>query len=204
MSVRFLWVSLVFGFLPVTGVQAGEGHDSHQHEPHSHHDRSEHQSAHADETVTEAHVHGEVMLQLALQGSDLVMKLESPAMNIVGFEYRASTPEQIKRVEAAEAKLRLVTDWLTLDGGECRATDVTTDVSGVLPEAKATEDNHGHADIDLDVQFTCARPDKLRGLQVTLFRDFPGVEKMTVQWVLETAAGEGGLTRNKPGLTFNQ
>lgn len=201
MSGRLLWVPLVIGVLPIAALQAGEGHDSHQATSHSHGEAGAHHE-HAGKPNTEAHVHGEVMLQLALQGDDLVLELTSPAMNIVGFEHRASTPEQIKSVEVAEAKLRDLANWLKLDGGECRVAHVATDVSGLLPETNGAADNT-HTDIDLDAQFKCTQPVKLRGLQLTLFRDFPGVEKVTLQWVSETGAGERVLSRNKSSLTFD-
>ena len=191
---------LFFAALPITWAQAGEGHDPNHGEADSH---SHHHHDHADAGAASAHVHGEVMLQLALQGNDLQMQLESPAMNIVGFEHRASTPKQIESVAAAEAKLRQVTNWLTLQGGECQAINVVPDLNDVLPEAEAGGDQHGHADIHVDAQFRCSQPGHLRGLQIALFGDFPGVEKITVQWVFNGEAGERSITGDNPTLRFD-
>lgn len=205
MSVRFLWVSVFSGALFVGGVQAGEGHDPQQHdshESHSHSDLHPHQPHHIERVTQAAHIHGEIILQLALQGNDLLMQLESPAINMVGFEHRARTPDQIKIVEAAETKLRQVANWLMFDGGECRATGVNINASGVMPTADTSEYQHGHADIKVDAQFTCFQPNNLRGLKVTLFRDFPGAEKITVQWLLGGKVGERSLSSENARLTF--
>ena len=206
MSFRFLWASVFFGALFVGGVQAREGHDPQQHdshESHSHRGLHLHQPNHIAGVTQGAHIHGEVILQLALQGNDLVMRLEPPAINMVGFEYRARTPDQIKTVETAETKLRQVTNWLMFDGGECRATEVSANASGVMPAVDAAEYQHVHADIKVDAQFSCFQPNNLRGLKVTLFRDFPGVEKITVQWLLGEKVGERSMSRDNTRLTFN-
>lgn len=209
MSNQLRWASLVLGILVATGAQA---HNAHQHDPHQHnaytHRSLTHGETHghhhnpAEETITSAHVHGEVTLQLALEGKDLVMTLQSPAINLLGFEQRASTPAQIHRLKAVEVQLRELTTWLTLDGGECQTTLVTTDFRDVQPQAEPAENQQGHADIALEAQWTCAHPAKLRGLQMALFDDFPGVEKVTVQWLLDTEAGERVLNRNRVGLRF--
>lgn len=197
MQIRFLLISFVAGILPFATAHASKTLDSHQHQSHSHDDISHHN--HAEDAITEAHIHGVVMLQLARQGETLAVDLTSPAMNFVGFEHRANTPEQINKVEAAETKMRQVASWLKLEGGDCRVTDFSADFTGVLQQAGERK----HANIDIHAQFTCSQSTQLRGMQVTLFQDFPGIEKMTVQWVSDTGAGEDVLTRDKSHVTFN-
>lgn len=197
MANRFRWASLVFGGLIATGAQA---HDVHHHhsDPHEHHHNH----------IGEAHVHGAVLLQFALQGQNLLMALQSPAINLLGFEQRAHTPEQIQQLRKVEAQLHNLATWLTLDGGKCTPTSVTVDFSGLQPQTESTASHRGHgdiethADIELEAQWTCAQPDKLRGLHVMLFSRFPGVEKVTVQWALDSGAGERVLTGDRAGLRF--
>lgn len=214
MKTRWFLVSLALFAFPSAPALAGKNHDSHSHDKsHSLGKSHSHDNPHAEDKGhahhhdgdghTGAHVHGEVALLLALEDNNLVVNLQSPAMNLVGFEQRASTPEQKQRVESAEASLRQVADWLKLDGGECRVTDVSTDFSGVLPASDPTTDAQ-HADVDVTAQLLCAQPDKLRGLSVTLLRDFPGVEKVTVQWALAAGAGERVLTAGNAKVTFSQ
>lgn len=201
MTSRLFWVPLVACLLPVAALKADEGHSAHKHKSHSH-DKTGGHHHDADEANTGAHVHGEVLLQLALQGENLVMELTSPAMNLVGFEHRASTPEQIEAVNTAETKLRQVAKWLKLDGGECQVMAVSTNLSGVQPQAEREAGKKAHADIKLEAQYACAEPTKLRGLQVALFQNFPGVEKVTVQWAAEAGAGERVLTRIQSSLNL--
>ena len=51
------------------------------------------------------HEHGAALLNIALDGPDLVLEFISPAINIVGFEYAPSTNEQMELVEAAVTQL---------------------------------------------------------------------------------------------------
>ncbi len=52
-----------------------------------------------------AHEHGAALLNVALDGPDLVLEFISPAINIVGFEHAPSTNEQMELVEAAVDQL---------------------------------------------------------------------------------------------------
>ena len=51
------------------------------------------------------HEHGAALLNVALDGPDLVLEFISPAINIVGFEHAPSTNEQTELVEAAVDQL---------------------------------------------------------------------------------------------------
>lgn len=190
---------LVFMGLPAGSVLASDGHQNHgEHESHADHHRN------SSPISTEAHVHGEVTLQLAMQGNQLIANLRSPAANLIGFEQRARTPEQKQALALAEKRLRAVEEWFVLEGGNCSLTEVVPDLSGVQPAGEKISQRDPHADIRVDLQFVCAQPAKLNGLQLALFRDFPAVEKVTVQWLTEAAAGERILTRAKPRLRFDE
>ncbi len=52
-----------------------------------------------------SHEHGAALLNVALDGPDLVLEFISPAINIVGFEHAPSTNEQMELVEAAVTQL---------------------------------------------------------------------------------------------------
>src|SRR5262249_45254362 len=52
-----------------------------------------------------AHEHGRGTLNIALEGTRLSMELDAPGMEIVGFEHKATTPEQNAAVEKAEQQL---------------------------------------------------------------------------------------------------
>lgn len=86
--MRRLLLALPFALLPLTLAQAAE----HAHE-------------HAEHASLSAHDHGVAQLNAVLDGQTLELQLESPAMNLVGFEYLAKTAADQASVAAARAEL---------------------------------------------------------------------------------------------------
>src|SRR3990172_13326550 len=63
--------------------------------------------ARAEEAKRElgAHEHGHGTLNIAIENARVSMELEAPGMDIVGFEYAASTDDQKAAVAKAKAEL---------------------------------------------------------------------------------------------------
>jgi len=144
-----------------------------------------------------AHVHGIATLNVALDGHDLYMELESPAANIVGFEHEPKNDAQAQQLhdalellESAEkmVSLPVVAECMAgathLAGEETREHDHDTGHHDDDGEEKA-EDSHGehsdHSDISVTYQFHCENPEKLESIGVRLFEHYPGFEKINVQ-----------------------
>ena len=84
----------------------------------------------------DAHVHGVSTLELAVEGGVLEMNLLSPGMDIVGFEYEASTDADKDAVEAAIRTMLVPENVLTLpEAAECRLAEVLAHLHG---------DDHAH------------------------------------------------------------
>jgi len=106
-----------------------------------------------------AHEHGHAELTVAQSGKSLTIALESPAMNLVGFEHEARTAEQKAAVQAMLAKLRQGYQMITLDEDALCLLD-TVDIrqsllaDGSHDEHKGHDDDHdehkGHDDDDHD------------------------------------------------------
>ncbi len=77
--------------LVAPGVIAGEKH-KHEHD----HEKRQH----------DAHVHGIAALNLALQGDEVHVELDSPAANIVGFEHAPSSEADHAALDKAVATLK--------------------------------------------------------------------------------------------------
>ena len=71
--MRRLLFALPFALLPLAAAHAA--HDEHEH--------------HDEHASLAAHEHGAAQLNVALEGQRLELALESPAMNLVGFEHAA-------------------------------------------------------------------------------------------------------------------
>ena len=67
-----------------------------------------------------AHNHGEALLNIVIEGDQLVMLMTSPAANIVGFEHHPETQEQKAAVAAATFQLEKLDQVIAFnDEAEC-------------------------------------------------------------------------------------
>jgi len=105
----------------------------------------------------EAHVHGVSTVEIAVEGHDVEIDLLSPGMDIVGFEYEASSDTDKDAVEAAIRVLLMPENVLTLpDAAECRLTEVLAHLhsgdhghgEGEGHEDHAEGEDHDHVDHD--------------------------------------------------------
>jgi hypothetical protein len=149
-----------------------------------------------------AHAHGLARLDLAVEGGVVLIGLESPAANIVGFEHAPANAGERAALEAAMATLK--------DGGRlfrlpadagCRLMEavVETPLTAKAGEAAHASD---HADIEAEYRFECAEPGRLVQMQLGLFEAFPQTERLQVQFVGPRGQGAAELTAANPVLRF--
>lgn len=171
--MRPLLLALPFALLPFTAAHA---HDEHEH------------------GSLGAHEHGTAQLNVALDGETLEIELDSPAMNIVGFEHAPSTPEQKTQAAAAQQRLDEPETLFALPAAaQCTTaqSDVGSPVFGNAAESKGHE-GHEHADVDAHYQFQCDNPSALASIDFApFFKAFPGTHKIVVQAI--TSSGQKGL-----------
>lgn len=161
------------------GHEAHEDHEGHEHEEHG------------------AHVHGIAALNLVLDGGELYLELDSPAVNLLGFEHAATTAED-------KAKLEQVHDTLT-KGEQLFAMDSAAGCSqkkADVTSALAEGSEGGHGDMEVAYVFACDAPQKLDGIGVDLFDAFPAIEKLDVQFVAGGKQGAAHLSAGKRRLSF--
>ncbi len=162
-------------------------------------------------TQQQAHVHGLAELTIALEGNALELNLESPAANIVGFERRASSPEQRIAVAASKKILETPAQLFRFIGTDCLVDRATVDVSAVEPRHndQATPGHHddehdhdhdhdhdSHSEISANYRLTCAEGSKLTAISVDLLKHFSAIEKLQVQWISGAKQGAIDLSRH--------
>lgn len=188
--MRRLLLALPFALLPLAIAQAAEVHD-HDHE-------HEHGSL-------GAHEHGVGRLNAALDGKTLELELESPAMNLVGFEHVASSDADKAKVAAARAQLEQPLVLFSLPkAASCVVAkqELESPLFGDKPDADdhdedakdadGHEHHHEHSEIHAHYQFTCAKPEALKNLDLTqVFKTFPATLKIQVQLI--SPAGQQGV-----------
>jgi len=181
---------------------------------------------HKEHSSLDAHEHGVASLNIAIDGTQVSLELDSPAANLVGFEHAASQPEDIAKVAAVQAQLRDASQLFQLPAAAgCSQTSVDLD-SPLFADNEHEhehehedheekheheheeaahdheEHHHEHADIEASYSFTCAQPEALISLQLPLFNVYPGLQRLNVQAI--TPAGQMGaeLTANNPVINF--
>ncbi|MBZ9664700.1 DUF2796 domain-containing protein [Pseudomonas sp. LMG 31766] len=194
--MRHLLLALPFALLPLVAAQAQEhGHD-HDHE-HSHDSLG-------------AHEHGVASLNAVLDGNLLELQLESPAMNLVGFEHAAKSDADKAKVAAAKRELEQPISLFALTTGDCKATQVELE-SPLFGDADHDHDHDHdhhdheseHSDIHAHFRFECARANELKQLDLAeLFKRFPATEKIQVQLIGPNGQQGVELTPTQPRLSF--
>jgi hypothetical protein len=171
----------------------------------------------------EAHVHGIAALNLALEGNQVQLELDSPAANVVGFEHVPSSDEDQAAMDKAVARLENGDALFRFnDEAGCRmqAATVTSeliedehagahdqDAHDHADEEAGDHDEHGHdgephADILAAYHFECDSPNQLARLTVGLFEAFTGMEEIKVQYVIENKQGAAELTAQDQVVKF--
>jgi len=169
-----------------------------------------------------AHEHGAATLNLAQEGTDIHVELQSPAANIVGFEHAPSTDTEHKALEQAVETLKDGARLLRFeDDAECRLVESRVE-SPLLEtdQGKADEHDEGHrhaekqehdeheshaeahADILAEYRFSCARPEKLGRMDVMLFEAFPAIDDLDTNFVTDRGQGNLELTAADPTVKF--
>lgn len=201
--MRRLFLALPFALLPLAIAQAAEVH--------------EHGSL-------GAHEHGVGRLNAALDGQTLELELDSPAMNLVGFEHVASTNEDKAKVAAARAQLEKPLVLFSLPkAANCVVSqqELKSPLFGDKPDAPDADDHdddddhatdgkgateehhHDHSEIHAHYQFTCAAPGALKTLDLSqVFTTFPATQKIQVQLISPSGQQGVEVTSKAASLKF--
>jgi len=203
----FLTASLFTSMLLVSSAVSAQDKHGHEHE-------HEHQEQHRQH---DSHVHGIAALNLALEGNEVHIELESPAANIVGFEHAPSSEADHAALDKAVAMLKEGDRLFEFNESAGCSLEKAHIESALLEEEHGHEDHeehgyekHGHdeheeerhSDIEAVYHFECAKPGRLSQLTVELFEAFSGMEKLNVQYVIENKQGASELTTTSHVIKF--
>jgi hypothetical protein len=158
-------------------------------------------------------------LNAVLDGQALELELDSPAMNLVGFEHLATTPADKAKVAAVRKQLENPVALFNLPkaaGCVVSSQALNSPLFGDKPEADhdddddhatdgkgaaAHEHHHDHSEIHAHYQFTCATPTALSNLDLTqVFKTFPATQKIQVQLI--GPSGQQGVDATATAATL--
>ena len=165
------------------------------------------------------HDHGAAELFLSAEGKTLQIRLNLPAMSVVGFETIAITDAQREAVNDAQTTLHDPSQLFSLQGKACELILAEVDVASVLeagntpskPSAHAASDNHHddhdasanvHSDISALYEYQCETDAAITRMSFGSNGLPFGLERIKVLWVTNQGQGAGEVTPQKPGLSF--
>lgn len=178
-----------------------------------------------DTREMEAHVHGVSTAEIAVEHGKVEIDILSPGMDIVGFEYVASSATDKDAVEAAIRTLLTPDVIVSLpEAAGCRlsgalahlhAGDHDHDDDAHMDDDHDHEDHAGedhddddhadeaqHSEFHVSYSYACEDEDALTSIGFPFFEAFSNAQEIEVQFVTETGAGQAEITRAAPELTL--
>ena len=145
----------------------------------------------------QAHQHGLLRLDIAVESRRLSLLMSSPLDNLVGFERAPRNDAEHKRVDAALASLKGAALFVIDPAAQCRPPKVTL-ASAVLQlgAAAAASGKGEHADLDASFEFECEDATRAGFIDVGLFDAFAGMRQIDVQ--VATPKGQLKRTLKRP------
>ena len=95
-----------------------------------------------------AHVHGQVEVNIAQDGQELLVEVTAPGADVVGFEHAPETAEQKKVFEQAIAQLNKPDELFSFNNANC--TLKFKSVTNTLEDDHDDHEGHDHAEHDHD------------------------------------------------------
>lgn len=145
-----------------------------------------------------AHEHGVATLDVAVDGSQLLLQFRSPAMNLLGFERAPRTAQD----EAAVAKaVQMLRDPATqfAPSSEARCQVKKTEVA--TPD---WSESHEHFEFAAEYTFHCERPELLQQLHIRLLEALEEDVKVEVQVASAQGQRAAVLRRSSARLSLRK
>ena len=133
------------------------------------------QTAKPHKNVQHAHEHGGAKLNIAIDGKDAIIELETPADGIVGFEHAAvSAADQRQQATALDTLRNRMADMVIFD----RSAACAFTARKVAVEKDPEE---GHSDVKAEFGVTCGKPPGGTTLRFGFSKIFPRIIDVEVQ-----------------------
>jgi Protein of unknown function (DUF2796) len=150
-----------------------------------------------------AHEHGVMKLDVVLEGSTLSVNLQSPLDSFLGFERAPRTDAERKAAADLLARLRGPNQGQPLFAADAAAQCTMSKAevrAPVLATSAVAAAQDGHADLDAEYTFTCARPAELKVLDLGLFEAFRRLQRIDVQ--VAGPQGQSRVTLKRPARSI--
>ncbi|MFT5117198.1 MAG: hypothetical protein ACI9NY_000727 [Kiritimatiellia bacterium] len=180
--------------------------------------------------AAEPHVHGNATLFIAIEQQRILLEMESPAANILGFEHAPSTTAQKKKLKDSIATLSQYSNLIQFSNISCQ--QISDDVEAPFGKNNDTDHNDDshhnkqdhaehptkdhsnehshehekqgseHSDFHVHYVLECDAPLTNQSATITAFSAFKGFEKIKVNWLTDKQQGSQTLTPTDTRLNF--
>jgi len=174
---------------------------SHHHDHHSH----SHSSNDHDHNALAAHEHGIAQMQIVIDHQQLLMEIQTPLYNVVGFEHapKSITQQQTYRDQMSMIRQGNLIKWNR--SAACKLQNVELE----SPFGKHHDHHHGkqkpegtHQDVSFEYGFNCqGAGEKVLDIQ-PLFKAWPNLQSLRLQWINNGKQKAVELTRNAPSTVL--
>ena len=139
-----------------------------------------------------AHAHGHGRANIAVEGSKLLIEIEVPADDAVGFEHEPRSDRQKSQVAAAKALLTRPLDILDLPrAADCRVVKATS----------AHKIDGSHAEFQAAWELECNTIAKLTTIGFKYFKLFSRAKELEVAFIGPRGQKSFEVVRKKPSIS---
>ena len=136
--------------------------------------------------AAKAHEHGVAQLDVAVQAQRLIIELDTPLDNLLGFERAPRSDAERDKAAAAVARLRDAALLFRIDAAAgCSLARVELNSAalglGLGPAAAAAAGAAEHGDLSATFEFRCTAGARAGFVEVGLFDAFPGLKRLDLQ-----------------------
>ena len=182
------------------------------HDVHGNDRVGEHSHGHGYEVHAQrghgAHQHGHADLAIAWSGTDMSIELQTPAYNILGFEYVPSTAAEKELLARSITTLETEALMVLTPEADCAIVfaNVETDLIERWHDVDGAheEEGKGHSEFEASYTLQCKKPEKLIAIDASrLFEAFPNFVAIQVQWISDRQQSAKTLTAEDSVLAFD-
>lgn len=130
-------------------------------------------------------------LNIAIEGSQIVMELETPGADIVGFEYEVSTSEDRTNLDAAIAELSKPLSLFILPAtAQCTVVKASPGLIDQHHEEEGEDpayEKAGHTEFRTEYLLNCTEPTAIDKIEFAFFTVFPNAQEVDVQMITRSS-----------------
>lgn len=183
-------------------------------------------AANAESRQLDAHQHGHGTLKIAVEGQTVLMVLEAPGADIVGFEHPAQTADDRALVESGIARLGKPLDLFVMpDAANCAVSAANVALLGEEEHEDGHKDGHdhshdndnadghdddhadeaakeGHTEFHAEYNLTCTNPEAIDAIEFSYFEQFPNAVELDIEMISDKGAKGFEVERDEPRLSL--